>query len=158
MGDQPQEIIDGKPGPSGPSGIGEHPHPVGETARVVQEICDGDRIAVIRRLWEILADVVVETQLTGLLQQEHREGRKRLGGDRGQLEAGRWGDRNAVLDVGEPVGPRENHFAATGQDDRTAWRVRHVPLREELVYPAYKFGCSLLRTLIGAQTEGHSDE
>ena len=63
----------------GAAGMVTRPRPVGEAARVVHEVGDGDRSAVVGEFGEVPMDVVVEAQLPGLLQQRHREGRERLG-------------------------------------------------------------------------------
>ena len=109
-----------------------------DPARVLREVAQRDRHAVVGELRHVAADVVVpgEPPLAG--EERHRQGRELLG-DRGDVEDALRGDGDAVLQVGGAVAPGEDDVVALHHRHRAARSVGARPGGEDRVDA--RFGC-----------------
>src|SRR5208282_673543 len=81
---------------------------VAHAARMVQQVQDGDGLAVIGQLRNVLANVVVHGELALLLEQQDARGSELLG-SRADVKDGLWRDGDVLFQVGQAV--------ASGVDD-----------------------------------------
>jgi hypothetical protein len=103
------------------TGERERPGPVAQTARVMQQVVDGDRVPDVAELGDVLADVVGELDATLLHEHRDRETGELLGHG-GDVEHGRGRDGHAVLETREAVALAQEHFAVAHDGDRHARR------------------------------------
>src|ERR1041384_2799209 len=107
---------------------------VPETAGVVQQMPDGDRLRVARDFRQELLDLVVERELSLLRQQHHRHGGE-LFGDRTDVEDRPGGDRHPQLDAREPVSPGVAQRAVPDDAQGAPGRARDGERCEDRVHP-----------------------
>ncbi|EEF93638.1 hypothetical protein CATMIT_01731, partial [Catenibacterium mitsuokai DSM 15897] len=75
---------------------------IAQAAGVLEQVAQGDGLAVVGQLGHVLAHVVVERELAVAFQQQHRGGGELLGG-RADVEHGVGADRHAQFQVGLAV-------------------------------------------------------
>ena len=108
-------------------------------ARVLREMAQRDRHAVVGDLRHVAADVVVPGQAPLAGEERHRQGRELLG-DRGDVEDALRGDGDAVLEVGGPVAAGEDDVAALHHRHRAARPVGARPRGEDGVDARFGWG------------------
>ena len=121
-----------------PAGERQQAPLIAQAARVQQQVSDGNRLAEVVHLGQMLADVIVERQLAVLLQQQNGK-RRELLRDRRDVKNGVGLDRAALLEIGHAVGLLVNQFPVAHDADRTARRRRLVPAGEQLVHLVGQF-------------------
>ena len=101
-------------------------------ARVREQVAEGDRRAQVGQLREVLADVVVQAQRAALGQEPQGERRELLG--RGaDVGPGVGRHRDAVGQVGQPVGPLEHDLAVVHDGHQRAGAGAAEPAGHRLV-------------------------
>jgi hypothetical protein len=83
---------------------------VAQTARMMDEVTDGDALAVVGHLGDVFPDIVVERDLP-ILRQEGNGHRRELLRIRPDVEDRSRSDRNVVLQVGHTVSARIGDLA-----------------------------------------------
>ena len=112
-------------------GIGDGA-PVAKTAGVMEEMAQGDGLAVVGQLGDVLVDGVVELELARL-GQKHDGGGGELLGHGPRLEDRLRGIGDAMLEVGRSVGAAQDLLAVLADAHGAAGRVGRVA-REDRVH------------------------
>ncbi len=108
-------------------------HVVTNTAGVVNHVSQGDGLPVIGKLWEVGTDIVIESELTLLLEQKNAE-RDELFGDRSYIENRTRGQRNIAFQIRHAVGLLVEKVTILDDGNDGAGSFASVPSRKESVH------------------------
>ena len=116
-----------------PAGQPEQRPLIAKSAGVVQQVTEGDALAEIGQFGNVFVDIVVEGELPLLRKQKDGGGRELLGHG-GDVEDGRRGDGDVIVQVGHAVAVLVDDLTILVDAQGAARRIRLVPLREDLVH------------------------
>ncbi len=106
---------------------------VAEAAGMVDEVPDRDGMSEVGHLRHVLADIVIEGELTSVRQQRDARSRELLR-DRPHVENGLRCERNVKFEIGHPVRAAIRNLSFAHDRAGTAGRIRLIPLLENLVH------------------------
>ncbi len=131
----------------------EKPCVVSQPARMVHQIVDRDRRAVVGHLGDVFPDVIAIREL--VLRHEQRDARGgELLGRGADVEERSGGDRHVALEVRPTVAPRVGEDAIAHDAERAAWHVSLVVLLEHRIDAVTRRSAQKRCAALGDRTGG----